>query len=83
MVLRNKYQTNPKWKHNSRSKGLRQSAKSHADGPRGRGGQSARARQSVRRVSTDSSYWWTKPPVAPQKNTNSPYWTRGWSETFL
>jgi hypothetical protein len=52
---RNKPQTIPKQKHDSRSKGLSCPAKALADGPRGRGKRSARTGRTVRDPRADGS----------------------------
>jgi hypothetical protein len=62
--LRNKPKMIPKWKHDSRSKGLSCSTKALADGLRGRGGRSTRTGQTVRDPRADSPLNATEPPAA-------------------
>jgi hypothetical protein len=59
---RNKLQTIPKQKHDSRSKGLSKRALCNADGPRGRGGRSAETGRMVRDPRADSPLNATGPP---------------------
>jgi hypothetical protein len=67
---RNKPQTIPKRKHNSRSKGLSCPAKALANGLWGRGGRSARTGQTFRDPRADSPLNTTKPPLAhPEMRT--------------
>jgi hypothetical protein len=61
---RNKPQTIPKWKHNSRSKGLNCHVKAQVDGLRGWGGRSASTRRMVRDPRADSPKNATEPPVS-------------------
>jgi hypothetical protein len=61
---RNKPQTIPKRKRNSRSKGLRQSAVSCVDHPQGGGGLSAGTRRTVRELVAECPNMVPKPPVA-------------------
>jgi hypothetical protein len=60
---RNKSQTNPTRKHNSKSKGLRQSGKHQADRPQCPGGLSARRARTVREEGTDRPKLLPEPPV--------------------
>jgi hypothetical protein len=53
---RNKPQTIPKLKRNSRSEGVSNSAQAQADGPRGGGGRSARSRRTVRKSQQNLQY---------------------------
>jgi hypothetical protein len=53
---RNKSQTNPTRKHNSKSKGLRQSGKHQADRPQCPGGLSARRARTVRNCYPNLQY---------------------------
>jgi hypothetical protein len=59
---RDKPQAVPKWKHDSRSKGLSCPAKALADCPRGWGGRSARTGQTVRGPRADSPLNAIEPP---------------------
>jgi hypothetical protein len=61
---RNKPQTIPKRKHDSRSKGLSCLAKALADGPRGRGGRSTRTKRTIRDPRADGPLNATGPPAA-------------------
>jgi hypothetical protein len=60
---RNKSQTNPTRKHNSKSKGLRQSEKHQADRPQCPGGLSARRARTIREEGTDRPKLLPEPPV--------------------
>jgi hypothetical protein len=61
---RNKPQTIPKWKHDSRSKGLSCPTETLVDGPRGWGGWYARAGRTVRDPRADNLLNATEPPAA-------------------
>jgi hypothetical protein len=61
---RNKLQTIPKRKHESRSKGLSNPAQCRADGPRAWGGQSADTGRKVRHPRTDGPLIATERPDA-------------------
>jgi hypothetical protein len=85
---RNKPQTIPKRKHDSKSKGLSCAVKALADGSRARGGRSARTGWTVRDPWMDGSLHTTGPPAShPELRRSVPYtWTvrrqlvpRGWS----
>jgi hypothetical protein len=72
---RNKPQTIPKRKHNSRSKGLSNPTQCQADGPRAWGGRSANTGRTVCYPQADSPLIATEPPEAhPEKRT-----VRTWS----
>jgi hypothetical protein len=60
---RDKSQTNPTRKQNSKGKGLRQSGKHQADRPQCPGGLSARRAQTVREEGTDRPKLLPEPPV--------------------
>jgi hypothetical protein len=87
---RNKPQTIPKRKRNSRSKGLSNSAQHQADGPRGWGGRFARLGQMVRghrandpRPSSGQSVKRNRTTRSAPRNAGGPYPTRGLSESNL
>jgi hypothetical protein len=65
---RNKPQTIPKRKKNTRNKGISNSMRAQADGPRRPGGLSVWRRWTVREVAADSPQKPTEPPVShPEK----------------
>jgi hypothetical protein len=64
---RNKLQTIPKQKHESRGKGLSKRALCKVDGPRGRGGRSAETGRMVRNPRADSPLNATEPPETHPK----------------
>jgi hypothetical protein len=68
-TLGTKPQLNPTRKHNSKSKGLRQSGKHQADRPQCPGGLSARRARTVREEGTDRQKNLPEPPVLHQKRT--------------